>query len=210
MSAEIDAARLLLERLGLTAEDLVEDSPTQGPVPTFAEYIPSVSAAMSEGTRRAYQSYWQRIVQQWGDRRLDEPTASDIQHLAEHIKTRAVRRRNGRGGRSATEHLISSLRCVYNHAVADGLIPETRYDSLWKRVGEHLPWVVSQGISTHWLRHTALTWVERNFGYAVARAYAGHTGGHDVGSTATYIRADLHEVATALAALTGEAHPLAH
>lgn len=36
----------------------------------------------------------------------------------------------------------------------------------------------------HWIRHTTLTWVERNFGYAVAKAYAGHTdnggdGGRD-------------------------------
>jgi hypothetical protein len=35
--------------------------------------------------------------------------------------------------------------------------------------------VATQQISTHWLRHTTLTWVERNFGYAIARAYAGHT-----------------------------------
>ncbi len=59
---------------------------------------------------------------------------------------------------------------------------------------------------------TTLTWVERNFGYAVARAYAGHTGsgsGSETGATATYVRASLTEVAAALAALTGEAHPLA-
>jgi integrase/recombinase XerC len=62
----------------------------------------------------------------------------------------------------------------------------------------------------HWIRHTILTWVERNFGYAVARAYAGHSdGGNDVGVTATYVRASLSEVVTALAALTAEAHPLA-
>ncbi len=41
-----------------------------------------------------------------------------------------------------------------------------RYDHLWVRIGEHLPWVYVQQISTHWLRHTTLTWVERNFGYA--------------------------------------------
>ncbi|GAA3767978.1 site-specific integrase [Micromonospora maritima] len=40
-----------------------------------------------------------------------------------------------------------------------------RYDHLWVRIGEHLPWVYVQQISTHWLRHTALTWVERSFGY---------------------------------------------
>ena len=59
-------------------------------------------------------------------------------------------------------------------------------------------------------RHTTLTWVERNFGYAVAKAYAGHTdSGSDAGATATYVRATTHEVAAALAALTGEPHPLA-
>ncbi|HEY6495424.1 MAG TPA: hypothetical protein VIZ43_19265 [Trebonia sp.] len=68
-----------------------------------------------------------------------------------------------------------------------------------------------QGISTHWIRHTTLTWVERNFGYAVAHAYAGHTDGKgDMGSaTSTYVRATLAEVAMALSALTGEPHPLA-
>ena len=50
----------------------------------------------------------------------------------------------------------------------------------------------------------------RNFGYAIAKAYAGHTDtGSDAGATATYVRATTHEVATALAALTGEPHPLA-
>jgi len=59
-------------------------------------------------------------------------------------------------------------------------------------------------------RHTTLTWVERNFGYAVARAYAGHAdGGSETGATSTYVRASLSEVAAALAALTGEPHPLA-
>jgi hypothetical protein len=42
-----------------------------------------------------------------------------------------------------------------------------RYDGLWKRLGEHLPWVVTQRISAHWLRHTIITWVERRFGYVI-------------------------------------------
>ena len=52
---------------------------------------------------------------------------------------------------------------------------------------------------------------ERNFGYAVARAYAGHTdgGSGEGGATSTYVRASLSEVTAALAALTGEPHPLA-
>jgi integrase len=90
-------------------------------------------------------------------------------------------------------------------------ITRRRYDHLWARIGEHLPWAQAQQVSTHWLRHTTLTWVEQNFGYATARAYAGHAeaGSGDTGATATYVRADVHEVAAALAALTGEPHPLA-
>jgi integrase/recombinase XerC len=81
-------------------------------------------------------------------------------------------------------------------------ITSRRYDHLWVRIGKHLPWVATQ-ISTHWLRHTTLTWVERNFGYAIARAYAGHTDSGNAGTTAAYVRASLPEVAAALAALTG-------
>lgn len=78
-------------------------------------------------------------------------------------------------------------------------ITARRYDHLWFRIGTHLPWVATQQISTHWLRHTTLTWVERNFGYAIARAYAGHIdSGGDAGTTTTYVRASLQEIAAAL------------
>ncbi len=330
--ADLDAALLLLSRLGITPADLLGATPDRPPAPAFAEYIPVVADAVSAGTRRVYASYWRRILEQWGERRLDEPDPSEIKRLVDYVKTHVVARRNARGGRSAAEHLIAALRCVYNHAVADGhladnparrvakprRLPSTRravpdnrlaeinhaaattgddpvldsmilrlhtetacrrggalalrpadldpdqclillhekgetlrwqpvsptlmrhlqqhveerpaapstpllryrsgrpitsrrYDHLWMRIGKHLPWVATQQISTHWLRHTTLTWVERNFGYAVARGYAGHThnGGSDGGTTTTYIRASIHEIAAALAALTGEPHPLA-
>jgi integrase/recombinase XerC len=331
-AAEIDAARLLLARLGVSPVDLLAAAEGHAPAPTFTEYIPVVRSAVGDGTRRVYGSYWNRIVEHWGTRRLDEPTPSDINQLAEHIKTHVVSRRNARGGRSAAEHLIAALRCIYRHAENDGhittadnparkvakprrlpstrrAVPDTRlaeinhvaattgndpaldtlilrlhtetacrrggalalqpsdldpdqclirlrekgetvrwqpisptlmaylqhhaeqrgappngqllryvnrrpittrrYDHLWVRIGKTLPWVATQQISTHWLRHTTLTWVERNFGYAIARAYAGHTDGGNVGTTATYVRANLPEIAAALAALTGEPHPLA-
>jgi hypothetical protein len=83
-----------------------------------------------------------------------------------------------------------------------------RYDHLWRRHGQQLPWVAAQGVSTHWLRHTTLTWVERHFGYGIARAYAGRT--NSTGPATTYIKATLHETATALAAMTGQSHPRPH
>ena len=331
---EIQAVRLLLGRLGVTPEQLLADTPP--PVrrmPTFDEYIEKVSAAVPDGSRRLYSTYWRKISIEWGGRRLDEPTPSEIRQLAERVKHNVVRRRNARGGRSAAEHLISALRCLYQHAVADQLItadndpaarvakprrldstrralpdhrlaeiihtasttgddpdldslilrlhietacrrggalaltradldseqclvqlhekgetvrwqpitptlmqaildhvddregeqptdqvlryrtgkPITRrrYDYLWQRLGKHLPWVATQQISAHWIRHTTLTWVERHCGYAVARAFAGHNSGRNIGVTATYVKADLPEVAQALTALTGERHPLA-
>jgi integrase/recombinase XerC len=332
--AAVDAALLILERMGLSPDDLTATTRNRAPVPTFAEYVPVVSAAVTAGTLKAYGSYWNRVVEQWGARRLDDPTPSEIRQLVAHVKAHAVPRRNARGGRSAAENLIGALRCLYRHAQDDGLIDERdnparkvdkprrlpstrravndarlaeinqvaattgddpeldalilrlhtetacrrggalalrpadldreqclillrekgetvrwqpvsptlmsalvrhaeerhappdgrllryadgrpvtyrRYDGLWVRIGRHLPWVRTQQISTHWLRHTTLTWVERNFGYAIAHAYAGHTDGTgDTGSaTSTYVRATLAEVAAALAALTGEPHPLA-
>ena len=86
-------------------------------------------------------------------------------------------------------------------------ITSRRYDHLWTRIGEELPWVALQGVTIHWLRHTTLTWVERNFGYAVAREFGRHEG-KKAGTTATYIKSNLLEVAAALAAMTGEPHPL--
>ncbi|GHG41760.1 MULTISPECIES: hypothetical protein [Amycolatopsis] len=52
--AELDAARLLLARMGVSAEDLLTAPASRPPVPTFAEYIPTVSAAVTDGTRRVY------------------------------------------------------------------------------------------------------------------------------------------------------------
>ena len=41
-----------------------------------------------------------------------------------YVKTHVVARRNARGGRSAEEHLVAALRCLYQRAVDDGLITE--------------------------------------------------------------------------------------
>jgi hypothetical protein len=119
--AVIEAALVLLERMGLSPADLAVVPQRRKPVPTFAEYVPVVSAAVSAGTRRAYGSYWNRIVEQWGDRRLDEPSPSEIRQLMAYVKGHVVARRNARGGRSAesargTEH-NPALRKVANRLV---------------------------------------------------------------------------------------------
>jgi hypothetical protein len=84
-AADLDAARLLLARMGLSAQDLLA-SPERPSVPTFAEYIPIVAAAVGDGTRRVYGSYWTRILDHWGNRHLNEPTPSEIKQLVELVK----------------------------------------------------------------------------------------------------------------------------
>ncbi|XVV00752.1 tyrosine-type recombinase/integrase [Actinosynnema sp. CA-248983] len=71
------------------------------------------------------------------------------------------------------------------------------------------PWVAARNISTHWLRHTTLTWVERHYGPSIARGYAGHAHPRSDDITAVYTKPTIADLATALAAYTHEPHPLA-
>jgi integrase/recombinase XerC len=79
--AAVEAALLILGRMGLSPGDLTSVRSDRKPVPTFAEYVPVVSAAVTDGTRKAYGSYWNRVTEKWGGRRLDEPTPSEIRQL---------------------------------------------------------------------------------------------------------------------------------
>ena len=49
-----------------------------------------------------------------------------------------------------------------------------RYDSLFKRVKDELPWARRLGVSMHWIRHTTLTDISNAAGSRIAAAYAGH------------------------------------
>ena len=132
--AELDAARLVLARLGITPDQLVahctDNVRARPSMPTFDEYIAQVSEVVSAGTFRVYDSYWRRIRRVWGERRLDEPTPSEIRQLAQRTRDTARVRSNSRGGRNAAEHLIAALRCLYRHAVADGLFTEAENPAL--------------------------------------------------------------------------------
>ncbi len=74
---DLHAARLLPTRLGLSPEDLLTTPAARPTMPTFREYIPIVSAAVTDDTRRVYGSYRNRIDAHGGHRPLDEPTPSE-------------------------------------------------------------------------------------------------------------------------------------
>jgi integrase len=333
-AADLSAARLLLERLGVSPADLVGENQPRVAVPTFTEYVPIVLAATAASSANCWKVYWRVLITEWSERRIDEPTLSELKELANEVQRRANERPNARGGHGAKSNFIDAVKYFYTNAIGDryitaadnpaaalhkprrhksprraltfnqltqinyvasttgtdpaldvlilrlhtetacrrggalalrpcdldresctvrlrekggttrdqpvsptliaGLIAHTkqrnpdgadhepllryrngspisrqRYDTLWRRLGTHLPWITTLGITAHWIRYTTLTWVERNFSYGVAAAYAGHTTGGSTGTTLTYVPASIHEIATALSALVGEPHPLA-
>jgi integrase/recombinase XerC len=121
--SDLDAARLLLEKLGVKPADLLA-SPAGAEFPLIADYIPLVEKAVTQGTRRVYGPYWAKVIREWGHRHVNEPTALEISQLAEQVREGAVQRRNARGGRGAAEHLIGALRCMYGYLVADGILTQ--------------------------------------------------------------------------------------
>ncbi len=126
--------------------------------------------------------------------------------LQEHYDSRAQlrdeRNPHARNGKPITAKANERL---FRYKNGDP-ISHMRFHIMWGQIGDQLPWVKQQGITCHWLRHTTLRWVERNFGHAVAKAYAGHADNHSDGATSIYTRATREEVAYALSVLTGEPH----
>lgn len=329
-----EAVALLLDSLGIGVDELIALSQGRArrTIPTFGQYIPVVIAAMpATTTLENHKSYWRKLLAEegWADKRLDEPTVSELKALVERIRIGRQIRSDDRGGRGTAQHVVTALRCLYAHAQDDGLIdaahnlaarvpkptraassrlaipddtlkrinhyarttgndpdldilllrlhtetacrvggalnlrpddldpaqsvvllrekgkterwqpvsptlmtallnhqhergatrgkpllrfrfgrPLTRerHNYLWERLHEYVPEVAARGITTHWIRHTTLTWVERHFGRAIAKGFAGHKTGS---VTDIYTQATIGEIAAALQALTGEPHPLA-
>jgi integrase/recombinase XerC len=84
-------------------------------------------------------------------------------------------------------------------------ITARRYNTIFDRARSCLDWAHRTSVSAHVLRHTAINAVARLAGYPVAQTFAGHTPPHVTGR---YLQASLTDIATAIATLTGEPHPL--
>lgn len=110
------------------------------------------------------------------------------------------------GERGATKPDDKALRTRPRSRGTSAAISDRTYDRIFTRAQAHVPWSQRTPLTAHVLRHTAITAVERVAGFAVAQAFAGHQPGSVTG---TYTKADIHEVASAVEKLTGEAHPLA-
>ncbi len=71
----VHAALLILERMGLSPDDLTALPRQRTAAPTFAEFVPVVSAQVTDGTRKAHGSYWNRVTDQWAARTWTSPAA---------------------------------------------------------------------------------------------------------------------------------------
>lgn len=139
-----------------------------------------------------------RLHEKGGTSRWQPVSHTLMRALVDHAATR---------GATAPNDSVFRYRPRRNSTVGAPLTAR-RYNTLTNRWQEALPWARTYGVSPHWLRHTAVTAAERISGsYGVARAFAGHAIPDD--ATTTYIKAGPAEVATVVAHLSGEAHPLA-
>ena len=110
---------------------------------------------------------------------------------------------SARGSDGPEDHALVTLHRDAGHLAP---VSDRTYDRIFTRVQAEVSWAGRTPLTAHVLRHTAITAVERVAGFAVAARFAGHTPGTVTG---TYTKADISEVAAAVAQLTGEPHPLA-
>lgn len=114
-----------------------------------------------------------------------------IRELSEHAENR--------GASEPSDMVFRTLRSKPIH--------RRHYNALFDKVQAHLSWE-RVPVTAHVLRHCAIAAVEREAGYAVAVAFAGHRADRS-GITGTYAKASVEEVAAAVSRLSGEDHPLA-
>ena len=120
--AVVDAAMLVLERMGLTPADLLAAPAAR---PACADLRRVHPGRVGPGQRRLPPGI--RLVLEPGHRAVGQPVYRRAHPVGDppvvqHVRANVVPRRNSRGGRSAAEHLIAALRCLYKHAEEDGLI----------------------------------------------------------------------------------------
>lgn len=126
-----------------------------------------------------------------GDKRRWQPvTAELVVALFAHAKNRPVaagERRVFRQRRRGTQQLhqpISRKRIE-------------QLTTVWKKA---LLWADTQGVSLHWIRHTAVTNIERIAGLSVAEGFAGHD---PAAVTMRYTTARAHEIRNAFDTYVG-------
>ncbi|MCL4414244.1 MAG: site-specific integrase, partial [Actinobacteria bacterium] len=134
------------------------------------------------------------------DKEREQPVSANLLHaLFSHAESRGAR---------DPEDPVFRYRTVDPGTGAGRPLTRRHYNTVFEQLQRALGWAERMGLCAHVLRHTAGTAVERPGGHAVAIAFLGHAQSGRA-TTGIYTKASIHEVAAAVALLTGEPHPLA-
>lgn len=98
--------------------------------------------------------------------------------------------------------------CLLRYANGTPLT-DRRFDYLFRRIQTAKPFSDAANVSAHWLRHTAIRWIERSSSEATAATFAGHTPVRNRVS-GVYMTAAPIELVRAWCDVWKVDHPLAH
>lgn len=136
------------------------------------------------------------VLREKGERVDEQPaTVSLVRRLREFAETR--------GSRNPGDPVFN-----FSDAITLGRphrITSRRFDTLHARIQREVAWADRAGVTLHWLRHHAITQIERVAGPAVAEAFARHANST---VTAIYTKASMTEVCRAVGTVTQTEHPL--
>lgn len=91
-----------MDMAGVTPENLLDAPATGMPVPTFDDHIPRLAQAVTAGTLRVYQGYWDRVRDVWGGRRLDVDVGRTALRPRRRPRLRRTKRPHRPRGTTAT------------------------------------------------------------------------------------------------------------
>ena len=107
---ELEAARLLLERMGISPADLLDLRPSRPAAPTFAEYVRSARSTCSTNVRAGHVSSWQRQRQTGSWISTRRPLIARSASTRTYRLCRAVDRCPQRGHRAEPAALAATIR----------------------------------------------------------------------------------------------------
>lgn len=113
--------RAIAERFSATREDLQRIAETLGDsaVPTVAEFAPHSMQVLAGRTLDTYRHHVERLVTEFGDRRLDEVSLLDLERVAVATRQDALQR-GASHGFGAQETFVNAARFVFLCAVKAG------------------------------------------------------------------------------------------
>lgn len=117
-----EALRAVVASFAATQEDLqrIAGSLDRSSVPRVEDFARIAVGMLTGRTLRTYRHHIERLVADFGDRRLDEVSLLDLERGAVKVRTDAMTRRGARHGFGAQESYVNATRFLFMCAVKAG------------------------------------------------------------------------------------------